>query len=293
MPRYLGAPAAPEDLETVCALVDCCDVHDLGRPDYAGFAVRRPWLEGRLNLRRGTVLVRTPEGEPAAYVQVLDGEVLGRVMPEHRGRGLGSALLEHVEGRADGPLEQEVGGENDGAVRLLVARGWELDWTSWYFRRELDTSLPEPVWPADVEVRAWRAGDEVPVHGMLREAFADNRGGELPPLRQWVEEDVRTSRFDAGTTQVAEVDGAVVGLCLAYPDPGEAWVKMLGVAPSLRGRGLGLALLHAAFRELRRRGHHSVGLEVDDANPTGARRLYLRAGMTEERRNRLFTWTPA
>ena len=287
MGGYAATPARRQDLDEVCELVDRCDVHDFGRPDYAGYSIRPPWLDGRLDPGRDTLVVRTPAGQAAAYVQSLGGEVLGRVAPEHRGRGLGALLLDHAERHATGPLEQEVGGENDAAVRLLESRGWVLEWTSWYFRRELAEPVPDPVWPSGVEIRTLRRGrDEGPVHAMLAEAFAENREDELAPLPAWVAHDLGTPRFDPSTSAVAERDGRVVGLCLAYPDPGEAWIKLLAVHPAMRGHGLGLALLHAAFGELRRRGHPSVGLEMDAANPTGARRLYLRAGMVRERRNR-------
>jgi GNAT superfamily N-acetyltransferase len=287
MSAYAPAPALPGDLDEMCELVDRCDVHDLGRPDYAGFSVRPPWLDGTLDPARDALVVRTPGGQAVAYVQSVGGEVLGRVAPEHRGRGLGTLLLDHVERHATGPLEQEIGGENDAAVHLLQSRGWALQWTSWYFRRPLDGPVPEPVWPPGVVVRPLRRGDdEAPVHAMLTEAFAENRDDELPPRPVWVAHDLDTPRFDPSTSAVVEEDGRVVGLCLAYPDPGEAWIKLLAVHPSMRGRGLGLALLHAAFGELQRRGHPSVGLEMDAANPTSARHLYLRAGMVQERRNR-------
>jgi len=42
---------------------------------------------------------------------------------------------------------------------------------------------------------------------------------------------------------------------------------------------LGLALLHHAFTEFWRRGERAVALGVDAENPTGATRLYERAGM--------------
>ena len=49
--------------------------------------------------------------------------------------------------------------------------------------------------------------------------------------------------------------------------------------PSWRQRGIGLALLQHAFGEFYRRGVRTVELSVDSESPTGAPRLYLRAGM--------------
>jgi ribosomal protein S18 acetylase RimI-like enzyme len=42
---------------------------------------------------------------------------------------------------------------------------------------------------------------------------------------------------------------------------------------------VGTALLRESFRRFWERGEHSIGLGVDTANPTGAFRLYERAGM--------------
>jgi ribosomal protein S18 acetylase RimI-like enzyme len=46
-----------------------------------------------------------------------------------------------------------------------------------------------------------------------------------------------------------------------------------------RRRGIALALLHHAFRELAARGKPRAGLGVDSESLTGATRLYERAGM--------------
>ncbi len=46
-----------------------------------------------------------------------------------------------------------------------------------------------------------------------------------------------------------------------------------------RRKGVGMALLQRAFSEFYRRGIQSIGLDVNAENPTGATRLYHRAGM--------------
>lgn len=69
--------------------------------------------------------------------------------------------------------------------------------------------------------------------------------------------------------------------CERSGDPDVGWVSILGVRPPWRGRGLGLALLRHAFREI---GRPTVRLGVDAENVSGAVRLYERAGMRVERR---------
>ena len=51
-----------------------------------------------------------------------------------------------------------------------------------------------------------------------------------------------------------------------------------------RGRGVGHALLLAAFRSLRERGHSVARLYVDAQNVTNAVRVYEAAGMHVARR---------
>ena len=59
----------------------------------------------------------------------------------------------------------------------------------------------------------------------------------------------------------------------------QGWIGAIGVREPWRKRGLGLALLHHAFADWFRRGVTTVALGVDAENPTGATRLYERAGM--------------
>jgi GNAT superfamily N-acetyltransferase len=79
-----------------------------------------------------------------------------------------------------------------------------------------------------------------------------------------------------------EVAGVLVAETKGADDPDCGTVADLGVRRPWRGRGLGLALLGRAFDEFRERGLTRARLNVDAASPTGATRLYERAGMTVE-----------
>jgi ribosomal protein S18 acetylase RimI-like enzyme len=76
----------------------------------------------------------------------------------------------------------------------------------------------------------------------------------------------------------------VVGFCLCELTASDAEsvgrVAEIGVVPARRGAGLGFALLHDGFRELRGRGATRIVLDVDAENTTSALRLYQNAGMT-------------
>jgi ribosomal protein S18 acetylase RimI-like enzyme len=60
-------------------------------------------------------------------------------------------------------------------------------------------------------------------------------------------------------------------------EPGTAHLRMLGVDPSARGRGVGRALVDACIERARRRGRHTLTLHTTTMMET-AQRLYLSAG---------------
>jgi ribosomal protein S18 acetylase RimI-like enzyme len=64
---------------------------------------------------------------------------------------------------------------------------------------------------------------------------------------------------------------------------GLGWIGDLAVRDAWRGRGIGEALLRAAFRLFADRGLTHARLNVDAGNATGALRLYERAGMRVRR----------
>jgi ribosomal protein S18 acetylase RimI-like enzyme len=89
---------------------------------------------------------------------------------------------------------------------------------------------------------------------------------------------------------IAEADGHAAGFILmldSLPDEvtgdDQAFVAYMAVEPSLRGTGIGAALLSRAEDEARRRGAPYMSLMVTEENAP-ARALYERAGYVVERR---------
>src|SRR5205814_2278093 len=71
----------------------------------------------------------------------------------------------------------------------------------------------------------------------------------------------------------------IVGATITMNDELGGWIQQVGVRRPWRGRGIGLALLDTIFSEMFKQGIPHAGLEVDAENPSGALRLYQRAGM--------------
>src|SRR5436309_1957910 len=70
-----------------------------------------------------------------------------------------------------------------------------------------------------------------------------------------------------------DVRTELAGYVVAWLAADEAEIANLAVAPSLRGLGVGAALLDASLREVARRGASAVYLEVRESN-VAARGLY-------------------
>jgi ribosomal protein S18 acetylase RimI-like enzyme len=118
------------------------------------------------------------------------------------------------------------------------------------------------------------------VHAALDEAFAEEWNFVSEPFEAWAARRIDVPGFDPGHWFIVRDGDEVVAVLREDPGRGDAaWVGALAVRAAWRRRGLGLALLRHAFRDFYRRGHPRVGLGVDAENPTGATRLYERAGM--------------
>ena len=84
---------------------------------------------------------------------------------------------------------------------------------------------------------------------------------------------------------------AIAGYVVAWYVLDEGEVANLAVAPSLRGQGIGSALLDAAIRDSIDRGVADLYLEVRESNQS-ARRLYTSRGFEEVSRRKAYYRTP-
>jgi mycothiol synthase len=153
-------------------------------------------------------------------------------------------------------------------------------------RIELEGSPPPPRVPDGIVIRTFeRDRDEARVYAALAEAFADHWGSYSQPFDEWLHREIEGegSGFDPSLWFLATEGEEVVGAALCRASTpraeGTAQVGELAVRRPWRRRGIALALLHTAFAEIHRRDIPRVELGVDSESPTGATRLYERAGM--------------
>jgi ribosomal protein S18 acetylase RimI-like enzyme len=254
----------------------------------------REWL-GNQALKPENLLVLEHEGRVVGYFDVWIEEDVADL--DVAAPGFWDEAFDHAESRARAlgatrvrsfvVDEHEVGG-------LITSRGYRTIRGSWTMEIEFGVEAPaEAVLPEGIDIRQYRhPEDEHRVYEALEEAFLDHWNFHPATLEHWREFNVKTRNFEPDLWLVAWDGDEVAAASLNYPerggDPGYAWIGTLGVRRTWRRRGLGEALLRRSFAVLHARGRRKVRLSVDAENPTGATRLYERAGMRVVRRSN--TW---
>jgi ribosomal protein S18 acetylase RimI-like enzyme len=102
--------------------------------------------------------------------------------------------------------------------------------------------------------------------------------GSTLELEQGLDEPAWRARLEHGHSVFASVGEEYVGLGGSFEDgPGSRMVVSMWVAPEMRGRGIGRAILDAVLAEAT---ESTIRLWVADGN-SAARRLYERAGFVD------------
>ena len=293
-PGYTIRPARLDDIDAVHDLTAACDLADFGTAE--GFStdeLRDEW--SGLEMERDTWVVESPDGQLVGYAYLRDRrhvrlDVEAYVHPEHQRKGIGTALVRASEARATEHLplapngarvvlHNWINGKNAAACTLLEREGYEP--VRYFLRMEMPLGGTAPVseWPEGVEVRAFTLGkDDRRFYDAAEEAMADHWGHVPLDFDDWKQRRMGET-FDPTLWFVAEENGEPAGVMLGSVTEGIGWVDTLGVRRPWRRRGLGMALLRHAMATFRDRGLSRMALGVDAASPTGATRLYERAGM--------------
>ncbi len=285
----------PDRFDEALALLQATDRAVYGGTDWTEAELREEWEA--IDLERDAWLAEV-DGRLAGVMHLFErrGATFvsdGYVHPELRGRGVGSTLLDLAEARAlermgEVPPEARIVLHNShlvgdvAAPALLSAKGFSPVRTFFRMVADLDGTVPTPAWPEGIEVRPL----DVETHGRLlhaadEEAFAEEWGYTPMAYDAWAKRIFEKAQFDASMFVVAWDGDDIAGFSFNYAKRmGDwGWVGVLGVSPDRRRQGLGLALLQESFRRFRDAGETVVALGVDSQNPTGATRLYERAGM--------------
>jgi mycothiol synthase len=288
-------PDPTTDFDEVLALVQACDRAVYDDSDWTAAELHEEWDD--LDLETDA-WVAVGEGRIAGVMHVngREGDRImldGYVHPAAAGRGVGTKLLEVAEQRAHELASEEPAGErlwvesahlvgDPRAAELFTGRGYAMVRTYHRMVVDLDDAIPEPAWPAGVELRPFDVDRDGPrLKEAFDEAFVDEFGYVLRDYDGWAERVFGVPQLDPELILVAWDGDEIAAFSINYRKRLGDWglVSRLGVRPAWRKQGLGLALLYEGFRRFAERGETTAALGVDSENPTGATRLYERAGM--------------
>jgi mycothiol synthase len=291
----LICPPTLDDAPAVVELINACSIAEGGAPDFALHRLLQSWNSGDLALDADAWVALAPDGRIVGYEEAqIDQqdaavELDGYVHPHFKGRGIGTRLLRLAEARARAAshakqplrLRATIESANQAARQLFAAEGYATIRHFWRMEIELNQPPLAPTWPAGITVRAFVPGqDERATHMALDEAMADHWDHTSAPFEEWEQTMLLRADFDPALWFLATDGDEIAGVALCFDSTeNSGWVRSLAVRSPWRRCGLGLALLRHSFGTFHTRGRQRVGLAVDSQSPTGATRLYERAGM--------------
>ncbi|MGF1426968.1 GNAT family N-acetyltransferase [Kitasatospora sp. LaBMicrA B282] len=260
--------------------------HRAGRPYLVLTPELIPWMVERT----------PPEKRHRLLLAELDGQVVGSarcslmargsipdqaslnvsVLPEHRGRGVGSALLAAGEAYLRGLGATHTHGWVDDLPRDLgfaERHGYRLGRTGQFASLDLTGPLPAvPPLPAGVELRSaveFR-DDPWPVYLVERDASVDEPGDvpqEPMSYQEWLDTLWTHPDQRAELTVVALVDGEPAAFSVVYDDGGTSyWSAFTATRPAFRGRGLAKLAKTASLHRARAAGLTTAYTNNDASN---------------------------
>ncbi len=290
---YSARAASYDDLTAIDGLYAAADrALDVRVVPVSGY-LRWRWSQTDFQVARDTWVLIQGDSLAGFAMVAVSGDVpslaraTARVHPEHIGRGLGSWLVRTVErsaGERPGVslCRHDVPDRDDAAHRLLEAHGYHRVRATIDMGVGLDPPPPlDP--PAGVEIRPFEPGEERIAWRLEVDAFRDHwdhvRDQSFESfVHDWFHDEALPS-----FVLIAELDERPVGVLGWTVDHEVPYVFSVAVVREARGRGVGTALLRHAMADAASAGYREMTLSVDADSPTGAVRVYEKAGMTAYR----------
>ena len=291
-------PTRWDDLNAVAQLIyDVCaadgDTSVAVSPD----ELKHEWQSDGFKLETDAFLVETKDGRIVGYEEFGNEKdhyqlhADGYVHPDFKGLGIGTSLLRAVEVRAREDMKlaepdlrvfihSTIDNKDEQGHALHKTEGYFSVRHHWRMEIKLETAPPAPIFPEGVEIHPFVKDEHtVAVWQAQNEAFRDHWGSRDTTLEEWLHSRIDDPEYNPDLWIIAWKGNEVAGFSINRYRMGIGWVRSLGVRRPWRKKGLGLALLQHSFGEFYKRGKNVIGLGVDASNPTGATRLYQRAGM--------------
>jgi len=255
-PGYILRPPRADEAAAVAAVIEAYDLSQFDGLDTTAAEIEEDWGRPRFERARDSWVV-TDRGGPIAYASIWDEHPLvdfycdGVVHPDHWGHGLGSLLLDLMEGRAHAEmalappgaqvvLHNVVPRSDQRGAELLTSRGYRRVRT--FLRMVADLSgvpsTPAAAPPGIELVPLQRGRDERAFYGTMMASFAGGWRFEPVAYQEWAWR-MTLPDFDAGLWWLAWDGSRVVGALEGRPvDGARGWIKNLGVRVGYRRGGL-------------------------------------------------------
>jgi mycothiol synthase len=277
-------PARTDDAEPIYRLIADCerDLDGVAEVDLDDVVtdMARPGFDPD----RDTVLVHDPGGALVGWAGVHRRRAEADVRPDHRGRGIGTWLLDWTERRTREAGEDRVGqtitDNNTAAARMFTGRGYQPKDTAWILEIPLDPGQVVPDPPSGITIRAYQPGvDDRAAHAVIDEAFCEWPDRKPCPFDEWAALVIERETFAPELSVLAFDGDRLVGAALAldYQNEDEGYIHQVATHREYRHRGIARALLRTSFAGFAGTGRKACTLSTNSY--TGALSLYEKVGM--------------
>ena len=281
---YRSRPLTMADSSAVTAVVAAEELLELGEVAIEEADYVADWQQSSFDLTTQAIGVYVGDGpdvEVVAFAQVDGDRGDAAVHPDHRRRGLGTALAEWMRRCArviGAPCPQ-----GSAADELLEKLGYRIRWTSWVLELLDGASVPQRALPPGYAVRTAEPDEYRAVWTVVEDAFLEWSVRERTTFEDHLARTVRRPGFEPWYLRVVtDPAGDVVATAYCHlnsdgPQVG-AYIDQLATQRDHRNLGLGQALLVDAFAVAREHGAERFELSTDSR--TGALGLYEKVGMS-------------
>ena len=278
----------PDDSRAVWEVIAAQEKHDIGTVEIEEADLVAEWQRPSYDLAGSSVAVLDGD-RIVAYAELMHPDRYdAAVLPDHRGRGIGTWLAGWIRDLARSRGSEIVGmpvPEGSDGDRLLTALDYFVRWTSWVLRLPEGATIAERPLPAGYAIRPAAEMDREQVWNVVEDAFLEWSDREKQSFDDFAAEVWQRPGFEPWQLlAVTGPDGAVVGAAfssVADSERGtETYISRLAVHRDHRNRGLAQSLLVAAFGAGREHGAVSSCLSTDSR--TGALPLYEKVGMVTD-----------
>jgi mycothiol synthase len=218
----------------------------------------------------------------------------GWVLPEWRGKGIGSAMLKWGEDKArqlaamHHPNERfefaaNASSTEHNATTLLQNEGYHVGFTTLEMRFDISTKLPPtPSLPHGIEIRPLLAEHTPQIISSIIECYQNgfpvNRFRTTFDRVAYFSTKFQNPNFDPNLCYVAWDGNEIAGQVFLVIDNGEVYVDQVSIRPGWRRNGLARALLIRALRDMREQGEEKIWLDTYAEYLTRAKDLYRSLG---------------